>query len=300
MKEKKDCKIIQDLLPNYIEDLTNQETNKYIEEHLNECNDCKKIFENMKKNLHVNNENKDKKAVKYFKKYKNKLRFLRMILLILLIVFVVNIARKMIIISDLSNKAESNINSTNYHRIMYYYNKDNTAIAEIFALGDKKKIVMTKMSKEGMTINTMYANKTQPDKWGNESYNANSYIITNGNKTALLNHTMGINADPQNSLYTQNLLELLTASIPTSIKSITYNGEECYYITNFNGIYSFASQGMYINKETGLPISMVAYEYKNSDGSQGRWPTVEYVYEFDKVTEADFIEPDISEYEVMQ
>ena len=25
MKEKKDCKIVQDLLPNYIEDLTNEE-----------------------------------------------------------------------------------------------------------------------------------------------------------------------------------------------------------------------------------------------------------------------------------
>ena len=32
MKEKKDCKIVQDLLPNYIEKLTNEETNNFIEE----------------------------------------------------------------------------------------------------------------------------------------------------------------------------------------------------------------------------------------------------------------------------
>ena len=37
MKEKRDCKIVQDLLPNYIEKLTNDETNKYVEEHLKEC-----------------------------------------------------------------------------------------------------------------------------------------------------------------------------------------------------------------------------------------------------------------------
>ena len=37
MKEKKDCKIVQDLLPNYIEKLTNEETNNYIEDHLKEC-----------------------------------------------------------------------------------------------------------------------------------------------------------------------------------------------------------------------------------------------------------------------
>ena len=49
MKEKKDCKIVQDLLPNYIERLTNNDTNKYIEEHLNECEECKNIFENIEK-----------------------------------------------------------------------------------------------------------------------------------------------------------------------------------------------------------------------------------------------------------
>ena len=30
MKEKKNCKIVQDLLPNYIEKLTNEETNIFI------------------------------------------------------------------------------------------------------------------------------------------------------------------------------------------------------------------------------------------------------------------------------
>ena len=42
MKENKECKIVQDLLPNYIEKLTNEETNKFIEEHLKNCEDCKK------------------------------------------------------------------------------------------------------------------------------------------------------------------------------------------------------------------------------------------------------------------
>ena len=31
MKENKECKIVQDLLPNYIEKLTNEETNKFID-----------------------------------------------------------------------------------------------------------------------------------------------------------------------------------------------------------------------------------------------------------------------------
>ena len=51
MKEKKDCKIFQDLLPNYIEDLTNEETNYFIDEHINECPECQKILENMQKEI---------------------------------------------------------------------------------------------------------------------------------------------------------------------------------------------------------------------------------------------------------
>ena len=48
MSRKNECKIVQDLLPNYVEGLTNEETNLFIEEHLRECNTCEKIFNNMK------------------------------------------------------------------------------------------------------------------------------------------------------------------------------------------------------------------------------------------------------------
>ena len=44
MKEKTNCKIVQDLLPNYIENLTNEETNRFIEEHLKECPECHAII----------------------------------------------------------------------------------------------------------------------------------------------------------------------------------------------------------------------------------------------------------------
>ena len=57
MKEKNDCKIIQDLLPNYVEELTNEETNKFIQKHLEECNECKRILENMQKDLKLNTDN---------------------------------------------------------------------------------------------------------------------------------------------------------------------------------------------------------------------------------------------------
>ncbi|MBP5529535.1 MAG: zf-HC2 domain-containing protein [Lachnospiraceae bacterium] len=47
MKNEK-CSLIKDLLPSYIDELTSEETNKEIENHLSECPDCKKIYESMK------------------------------------------------------------------------------------------------------------------------------------------------------------------------------------------------------------------------------------------------------------
>jgi len=47
MKKEIKCSIVQDLLPNYIEKLTSEDTNQVIEEHLNECADCKKTYNQM-------------------------------------------------------------------------------------------------------------------------------------------------------------------------------------------------------------------------------------------------------------
>ena len=37
--KNKDCNLVRDLLPNYIENLTNNDTNLFIENHLKECSE---------------------------------------------------------------------------------------------------------------------------------------------------------------------------------------------------------------------------------------------------------------------
>ena len=86
MKRKKNCKIVQDLLPNYIEKLTSKETNQFIEEHLSNCNDCKEILENMKEEPLNNNQNIEHKKVKYLRKYNRKLRVFEISSIILLLI----------------------------------------------------------------------------------------------------------------------------------------------------------------------------------------------------------------------
>ena len=157
----KECKVVQDLLPNYIENLTNEETNKFIEEHLKNCEQCKKIYDNMKKDLNVDNKTKEKKKVKFLKKYRNKLRVLEIILLIIVVAFVINTGRKMYIIADLNNKSEEYVNSENYHRITYSLDNGNYTKSEIFSLGDKKKLIITTMTEDARKqVVTIYATKT--------------------------------------------------------------------------------------------------------------------------------------------
>ena len=73
MSENRDCKIVQDLLPNYIDKLTSSESNEYIDEHIKSCNECKKVLADMNEEIKANSKENDKRKIDYMKKVKNKL-----------------------------------------------------------------------------------------------------------------------------------------------------------------------------------------------------------------------------------
>lgn len=47
----KNCDIVKDLLPLYVEDLTSEKSNLFIEEHIATCGECANYFENIKKEI---------------------------------------------------------------------------------------------------------------------------------------------------------------------------------------------------------------------------------------------------------
>lgn len=49
MKNTLDCNIVRDMLPLFVENLTSQESNTAIQQHLELCEDCRKYLENMQK-----------------------------------------------------------------------------------------------------------------------------------------------------------------------------------------------------------------------------------------------------------
>ena len=144
MKEKRDCKIIQDLLPNYIERLTNEETNHFIEEHLKECTECRHIFENMQKELKVNTTKRDEREVKYMKKFSSKMKLLKFIILTLTVIYVIIVGRRTFIMTSLSEKAKEHQSYNNYYAKLYSYQGNSLTITESYNKGKDYLTTMTR------------------------------------------------------------------------------------------------------------------------------------------------------------
>lgn len=68
---KKNCKIIEDLLPLYLDNIVSNETKTFVEDHLKECSNCTKYLEGLTFNLKKNKIDE----VNSFKKFLHKINF---------------------------------------------------------------------------------------------------------------------------------------------------------------------------------------------------------------------------------
>ena len=62
MKSQVSCNIIQDLLPNYIENITTEETNEEVRLHLSECETCQNVYDSMTKRVGIELDEKLEEA----------------------------------------------------------------------------------------------------------------------------------------------------------------------------------------------------------------------------------------------
>ncbi|MBP0960630.1 MAG: zf-HC2 domain-containing protein [Oscillospiraceae bacterium] len=74
------CSIIQDLLPLYCDDLASDDSREEIEKHLAGCEECRKVYENMKtKEMNINIPERDISPLKTVKK-QNRLKIIGAVL----------------------------------------------------------------------------------------------------------------------------------------------------------------------------------------------------------------------------
>ncbi|MDO5715769.1 MAG: zf-HC2 domain-containing protein [Tissierellia bacterium] len=74
--EKNKCKIVQDLLPLYVDGVVHEKTKEFIEKHLKECNDCKQLLKDMTEEVQLPLEQEDS----FLKHFKKKMRFKKIFL----------------------------------------------------------------------------------------------------------------------------------------------------------------------------------------------------------------------------
>lgn len=308
--DKPDCKIVQDLLPNYIEKLTNEETNLFVQEHLKECADCRNILENMQKEIEVNNK-QDKREVKYIKKFNKKFKVLKGILFSILavaVIFIVIITRKAIILSSIDSKVSNyENNKENIYVKSYITTSEYTISAERFIKGDVDKFIADRKNKDGSEIITIQIDNETKHKL---------YIENNGKKVLTEYTYDDLNEKPKrgahmkmpknvksfatytvipNAVYSATIGEFIINSIFANIKSVEIDGKEYYAIS---GKYIFNNENTeemikYVDKQTGLLMKKV--EIVNENGKSVDYVS-NYEYKFDCVTDADLAEPDETQY----
>lgn len=100
---KQNCNIVKDLLPLYIEEICSEDSKKYVNEHLQECEECKKTCELLKK-TELTNLAAVKQEINAMKKLKKSItEKILYLYLLFIIAIVISVFLLMVNVSHLSN-----------------------------------------------------------------------------------------------------------------------------------------------------------------------------------------------------
>ena len=278
MKEKRDCKIVQDLLPNYIENLTNEETNRFIEEHLKECPECQKVLENMQKEIKVSTTKRDDREVKYIKKYNKKLKILKYALLAIMLIYIIVVGRRTIIMFSLSRKANANKANDNYYAKLYSYQGEILTITESYNKGEDYLTTLTKVVNGSNIQKITYYKKGEEQLFITESEGKKHVLDA---ETMMGGHILPV------TYVSDGILANLQYALITGIDSTYCNGKECYVIKG-------NSYERYIDKETGLAVRNI--DKSNKEITRKNDAIVDYEYKFNIVKNSDIVKPDTTDY----
>ena len=206
------------------------------------------------------------------------LKIIGVILLIVIAIFLIHTIRNYVIISDLQNKISKYANSTNYRTKSVTTENDGSVVTMEYYKKDNKEVVfLERMANNEVTKISMYSNGERTDV----------FTETKDSKVAQLNSGTIMSLGIYNHLENDSKWQTILGCISAKIKSVDYNGKECYIVKEFMSSNSLISEGVetYIDKETGLFVKSIDAGIVN-----------EREYEFNTVDDSIFTEPDISQY----
>ena len=95
MEKKEECDIVQDLLINYVDDILNSTSKKFVETHLKTCEKCQEKLNNIKADIEEKTEENEEKEIDYLRNVKKKISRKNKLLwtsgIILIIIIILNI-----------------------------------------------------------------------------------------------------------------------------------------------------------------------------------------------------------------
>ena len=272
MTERKVCKIVQDLLPNYIENLTNEETNIFIDEHLKSCNECKKVLENMKKEEEINDVEIEEREDKSIKKFMRQFKILRNILIIILCAYLLVVCRRFIIFTDISNKANKFDLDNYYSRIERMTNKGAIITQETYHKDSTYLIKSKSLAYASYGIDKIDITIYDNGKEHLELIHSGTEKVASTRNNQKLPETIYINE--------MSFTDILISSLVTSVHKVKIANKDCYLI-------KWDHSEIFIDVNTGMTIKLI----QNTANL-----TSNYYYECGGVTDEEVKKPNTEGY----
>ena len=178
MSNKIDCRIIQDLLPSYVEGLTSEYTNQVVEEHVKECESCSQMLQRMQEP--EKRINSTEKEVDYMKKVRNKISGLIAISLISIGIFLLGVIASVMIYNRVVPKTYEQVFSTAEPEWFIAHHSFSDCEIDIFDFEAEEFKEMLKTCKyyyEGSQGNVIYGDMFVVSV-GNDAGRIGEFIIT--------------------------------------------------------------------------------------------------------------------------
>lgn len=283
---KKECEIVKDLFPNYIEKQISDVSKEFIENHISNCKECKEMLEMIsgKKSSNLELDENEKKEIDFLKKYNKKIKSLKTIVILLVICIICALGVKSIqsIYRYYNGRYVIEIISKVHENTQNFKNQDNF----YFALDDSK-------SKVGFYYKDKKS-KQKPIYSNNEFGNFTIYGMMNENDMITIfidEYSKTVNGKIDNgqeekeylfkntfkyldSLREENIMECGNIKVTEQ----TYDGVKCWVLTKVSKTGGFI---MVIDKENRL-IQKYA-----EVSSNGKYSWSYYEYETGTVTDED-------------
>ncbi len=307
MEKKTECEIVQDLLLGYVDDTLNAESNRLVEKHLVECENCIERLKEMKEDI-KQNENNQQKEIDYLKKIrrKSKIKAILMAFGIIVLVCFILYMRQFTIVQSIDTKAKKSLQSNNFYKETrnIALGDNNASVIKTYYKNGKCKKVWEIYSDAGKEIQQVQYSSKDAEETITIFPKENKVKIETGKFVELMNKELNLKSvsyiiDDGIGAMVAKLGMAFVMSIHTDTHQI---GREYYVLKNrFERNQNWET---WIDKDTGLPLKMI-----NRNSVRTFFPETdivklesdliqEYQYKFEVVTDEDVNVPDLTDYEV--